>query len=437
MNRHSTALRTVKHFSPLARWRVGLLGLGIGSVFFGNITDNSPTRIIAGIFVYAAALFVAAISADPVKSNSGRFVLPLTLLFVVSVISTIALLFHFNHDSPGLLANLWMLLALHLLTAFYVSRRGIHELLIANAISGIPCVVLASILHRDRLMKMQLYLKSSEILVHKNLLAFVLAGFFGAFMYFYTSSKTALRYTVFPFAILCLYLVFYSSSRGSLFAILISLAVAGTLYAVRGADDHAIHRNPFKRIACIIALFILTISAGLLNTRWVETMADEASSVLELTSRYRGVGSGLTGRTDIWAEVFRKLDWGDYLIGFGFRRSTEIASDPIDNGYIVLLAENGVLVFLIIVSALVFLLYKLLNLILLEAPQLADYGLLIILLIYFANNFVARYLYALGNTFSLMGLALMSAPFFPEVARLNSSCKRILPFIPFSRPLKN
>ena len=75
---------------------------------------------------------------------------------------------------------------------------------------------------------------------------------------------------------------------------------------------------------------------------WREII-DAASALLFLDDKYRGVGSGFTGRTDAWQEAYQFFVDNPWF-GVGFRVHGQYMSGVIKsahNGYLSMLADSG------------------------------------------------------------------------------------------------
>jgi O-antigen ligase len=139
---------------------------------------------------------------------------------------------------------------------------------------------------------------------------------------------------------------------------------------------------------------------------------------LELSSPYRGLNTGLTGRIAVWRSVLDVLKDGSWLGGNGLRSTDQIAYDinTVDNGYLVLLYEAGV-----IPAIGICLLYfthtgRVVRNYLHsrdEGDSRALIGLVLVTVAFFTNNLTARYLFGMGNPYSLMMLVFLAAPVEP------------------------
>jgi O-antigen ligase len=131
-----------------------------------------------------------------------------------------------------------------------------------------------------------------------------------------------------------------------------------------------------------------------------------------LNTSGRGLKSGLSGRTGIWQIAFHILHaHGRWLFGFGYRMGDRMVG-TIDNGYVQLLFESGLIAGGMILGSMLrvfFLLWKVSN------PRENNawtryYAVLwCLMVVYFLNNVSTRYLFSFGSPFSLCILFLMAA----------------------------
>lgn len=131
---------------------------------------------------------------------------------------------------------------------------------------------------------------------------------------------------------------------------------------------------------------------------------------LELSTSERGLNSGLTGRTDIWAEVLNHTDLRVSLFGNGFRTGSNIV-DSVDNGYLTVLYENGVFWLLFLCASYFSLLIKFIRSYFLydREKSLLCLTYIYIITVFLSNNFVARFLLSIGNPFSAFMIVLLFA----------------------------
>ena len=126
-----------------------------------------------------------------------------------------------------------------------------------------------------------------------------------------------------------------TQGRGSLLAAAIALITY--LILLR---SYAIKRT---RLSVFVQGTVVVSVLAVLAIYWREAI-DTTSALLFLEDRYRGVGSGFTGRTDAWQEAYQ-LFADNPIFGLGFRIHEQYMSGPIKsahNGYLSMLADAGV-----------------------------------------------------------------------------------------------
>jgi len=129
-----------------------------------------------------------------------------------------------------------------------------------------------------------------------------------------------------------LLVIIATESRGSLVASLLGLVVYGALQARR-----------LKRFTAFV-IAVVAMALILVLPWYLETIQTSVSALLFLDDKYRGLGTGFTGRLDAWQEaiaLFRE----NPVLGVGFRMHEHYMTtlSSAHNGYLSLLAESGVL----------------------------------------------------------------------------------------------
>jgi len=136
-----------------------------------------------------------------------------------------------------------------------------------------------------------------------------------------------IRYGVMLSACVIIYL---TQSRASAVAALAGLAVV-FLLRMKAAGNGI-------RIAALLLLLSGTVAAGYYH----EPLTKAVEGFFEVHSRYRGLGTGATGRSQVWAETWN-LFLSSPIIGVGFRAHESVIqlASSAHNGYLALLAEIG------------------------------------------------------------------------------------------------
>lgn len=109
-------------------------------------------------------------------------------------------------------------------------------------------------------------------------------------------------------------------------------------------------RAPFVALVVFCLLFFLlsvnaakgTIIIGLSSVLVLNLASEWVGSVLMLNDDYRGVDSGFSGRIDYWRSALQLFSENP-IVGVGYGQAEKLLGIPIDNGYMLLLAEGGVI----------------------------------------------------------------------------------------------
>jgi hypothetical protein len=204
--------------------------------------------------------------------------------------------------------------------------------------------------------------------------------------------------------------IFFASSRGSLVALLGGGLIGASVWAARSG-----------KTALIAMAASLILSALMLDTfiRSKSEYVATADEVLQVSGDERGIGSGMSGRLSDWGKAENRLAHGAWFYGHGMR-STEELPFPVDNGYLTVLYDLGVVPLLVIIGR-----FIQVTLVFLKrywvCRQARDLIFACFLIVFLVNNIVARYLFAIGNPFSLAALLFFVAPLSsPRAALANS-----------------
>jgi hypothetical protein len=141
-------------------------------------------------------------------------------------------------------------------------------------------------------------------------------------------------------------------------------------------------------------------------------LGDFLNDFLSLSSSQRGLKSGLSGRTGVWRLAFRILGASDrWLFGFGYRTGDRMVG-TIDNGYVQLLFESGLIAGGMIFGSMLrvfVMLWKASSARVNNAWTRYYMMLWCLMIVYFLNNISTRYLFSFGSPFSLCIFFLMAA----------------------------
>lgn len=241
-----------------------------------------------------------------------------------------------------------------------------------------------------------------------NAIAFMFAGFAVVFAWRVLARSSGVFVKVAYgalFGVACL-TIFLASSRASM----LSLACAGLwvliMAAARALRGAKVSKGPAVFAA---ALLIAGVTATVVvRPGYLRAGTTSVVKVLQLESKYRGVGSGLSGRLGRWQKTLQALgERGTWAFGAGYRTSEKEVGFSVDNGYLTVAYEAGVFASAAVALQLLWCLWLSSRYYLSAAGErkrrfaLALGGLVTVFVV---NNLFDRYLFGIGNPFSVLGL---------------------------------
>ncbi len=243
-----------------------------------------------------------------------------------------------------------------------------------------------------------------------NAVAFIFVGFTIACMWrlFRVETRIFVKLVNLIVIIMASSVIFIVSSRASMLALGFAILIPFSIYVLKVFADG---RMP-KYIFTILFGTVLSCVVIFLVLRW-ETLAKLGSymmHMLAINSSYRGLGSGLSGRIVRWDRTIRAIFSGlTWLVGSGYRTSGSELGFSVDNGYLTLWYESGLLGMTFILGQMAWVAIKSASAIRRGAirdnlPKFMLLGFIIALII---NNIFDRYLFGLGNPFSLFALGIL------------------------------
>jgi O-antigen ligase len=308
-----------------------------------------------------------------------------------------------------------ILYGLAFLGVFLSARLIIQEIGIANVIRAysqtailVCCIILLS--GRSSLFAGQGVRFTGGTRAHPNLVGFILAGFFPMVVWRAMEEKRPRwKRAYLLLSVATFGLIFLTGSRGSLSAVIIA---AGAL-ALRGFARGWFRKIRVTHLLVIVVLALLPLAVTyLLANHRLERVGDYITEYLALKTSQRGLKSGMSGRTGIWEIAFHLLrNQNRWFFGFGYRAGDRMVG-TIDNGYVQLVFESGLIAGGLIFGSMLrvfFLLWKA------STPRENNawtrfYTVLwCLMIVYFFNNISTRYLFSFGSPFSLCVLFMMAA----------------------------
>jgi O-antigen ligase len=314
-----------------------------------------------------------------------------------------------SHDAYSLSYGL-VFIGVFLCARLILQEIGVPNVIRAYSQAAILTVCLSLISGRQTLFAGASGRFNGGTRAHPNLIGFILGGFFPVIVWRAMEEKAGWRKkALIGLSIVAFGMVFITGSRGTLFAVL----AAGAALLLRGVSVGWLRRFRVRHLHIILFLLLIPLAASLLlQHNRIGRVGSFLVDFLSLTSSQRGLKSGLSGRTGIWQIAFRVLRTHDrWLFGFGYRMGDRLVG-TIDNGYVQLLFESGLIAGGMILGSMLrvfFLLWKV------SHPRENNawtryYAVLwCLMIVYFLNNVSTRYLFSFGSPFSLCVLFLMAA----------------------------
>ncbi|WP_363349455.1 O-antigen ligase family protein [Methylocystis echinoides] len=232
--------------------------------------------------------------------------------------------------------------------------------------------------------------------LHPNLAGFIFGGGVAVLITQALVSTGKNRLLFAGASLLSLQIVMASSSRASFLALALAVAIASLANLKRiGA----------KVIGGTIALAFIVV---LLKT---QSLFDYLSEIFELSSEQRGIGSGGSGRLELWQMALDRLfsDPIQLFLGGGLRSSSyELLGFNTENSYLTIMLDSGILVGTVLIFSICRLISRLWRQI--RAPQGREWrlytGVLMLITYTVAESVFNRYLIAIGNPLSVLFLLL-------------------------------
>jgi len=140
--------------------------------------------------------------------------------------------------------------------------------------------------------------------------------------------------------------ILQASSREHLLALAVVLLVVMVLYF---RTMNTVRLWAILATSCVVLILV----ALLLDPYILDAVNYVNHDILLVDSKNRGIDSGFTGRTGVWGETF-DLWLKAPLFGIGFRQHEQfLAGTPAHNAYLAMLADTGLLGFIVYVVLLV------------------------------------------------------------------------------------
>jgi hypothetical protein len=349
-----------------------LFGAATWAVITGRVRQEptSATEIV----MYAAAIAFVLVS---MPNGDDSILMPLVFLVTIIVISFVVR----SLPLERLLDIGAIVVLLCVLTAIAVDY---HKALAALIPSGTRGAL-------DRFMPLQTV---------PNLVGYIFgAGSILLVRRFLLGKRATERLVMAAGALCCCLFVLAASARSSLIGMAAAAGVGILLeYGVR-------------RFFASIWVKLATIGAVVLGLAFSDRISGYFIHMLELDSDTRGIGTGGSGRTELWARGL-SVFFGDpavFLFGGGFRSSsTDLIGFSTESSYITILLDGGLFMGMAVIVAFAYSPIKALGL----TPSQNRHDSSLVLLAAFltfciVESIFNRYLLAIGNPTSLLSLMVV------------------------------
>ena len=297
-----------------------------------------------------------------------------------------------------------------LLTRLYTAVTPLREVFEAFFWSAVACLAIFLPISFWALQDaISTFVRFAPYSFHPNLLAWIMAGYFCVMVWKLLTGTSFIKIIATFGIVICLTIMFFASSRGVIVAVISGCLTIAAMALVQALREG---RNYFWWIGLTAAVLLLGTFIYVQYQGSIQESYDFVDQVLSLSTKDRGIDSGFTGRFDKWASVMKDLSDGTFLIGRGVRASDAMET-MIDNSYIVILYDLGLIPLVVIVYRFLIILYESFRgYFVAVTREQRHFRLLCTLIVVVAlvTNFTERSLFAVGNPFSLLAFFMLVAP---------------------------
>jgi hypothetical protein len=366
-----------------------------------DVGGSDYIRILPLIFFAFSA--GRALYSNKYHDNGEFSVLDLLLYIILPAHSFLHMLFSGN-QAPVIYSILMLFLLICL--RVIVNSYGIVKVVKAFVSASVVAAVLAIIVGLDGFIDALSAVQTERGLArfeafgaHPNLTGHNFGGAaVAAFFLFLISEQKIKKIKYGLMFLIFLVMPFAASSRGSLISVLVAVFFGIMVYSFLCKIGHVDNKN----ILHIKYVYICMVGSVFLSG---SVFFEYFAEMLDVYSDARGVGSGFTGRGGNWVDVWSLVSESvsRTLIGSGLRTwDDSIYGFSTDSSYVNMLWELGVPLTMFFIGVIV---AKLLYLYALGGRYfILFFGLF---LFNFFEGFVARYLIAIGNSTSVLFLAVL------------------------------
>lgn len=328
--------------------------------------------------------------------TSGPFV------WIAAIMPVLPLTWAVAHQDTQSVLYTVLMLAVLVSCRVILTAIGFRAVVRAFSVAGLVCVPLFLATSLGGLMyALHHAIRYRPAETQPNAVAYIFAGFTVVWLstlWHHPRLSRKLLYGVAIAASSCV--IFLASSRASMLAVTAAALcmVCISLMRLRPTSLVSVNGVSMSALAFFLAIVLLLVVSPTVLERYL-------GHFLQLHSQYRGFGSGLSGRLARWSITMAHISAGlHWLFGSGYDSSRTQLGFSIDNGYLTVLYEAGVLGLAIIAARLISLLRASFR----GALRHPEFGVLLMVLVALVlNNVFDRYLFQMGNPFSLLALFVL------------------------------
>jgi hypothetical protein len=297
-----------------------------------------------------------------------------------------------------------------ILARLYMAVVPVHEVLEAFFWSGIVSVALFLPLSFATLIQtIQTLDRFGYETLQTNLLAFLLTGYLCVAVWKFLTGGWRMKILTGTVSLSCAVMIFFTSSRGALMGGLIGCCFGAGMVFLRADRERRIWLARRTAVAAAVLVVALLLFDKFTQAKDAYDFVDQA---LAISSPDRGVDSGFTGRFDTWKRTMGPFSGGNWVLGRGMRSSDSIYP-MIDNSYLVILYDLGLFPLVLITWRFLSILWRYSKSYLRateESQRKFRLVCCLLMIMLLAINIVERFLFGVGNPYSLLALLFFAAP---------------------------
>ncbi|MHB1945329.1 MAG: O-antigen ligase family protein [Metallibacterium sp.] len=389
-----------------------MLALIFTASFLPYLIKITPLTLAPAILLLLATAFILVPMLYPKQSISIISILGMKrlffLIFIVSIFPTIIAVVQQNWYSVGYAAGMILVLISAQKILVVASIRDVLKSLAASALICVPIFVIFNVsLIINSLVDGQ---RLDPTPANPNSIGFIFAGYLiaCAWMATQTNLNKIWKLVYIIVMIVAGVSIFAASSRASMLGLTVGLGTAAYLRYSKRISLKRIPRIVGLGFVCILCASILLV----INHAFYSRTEQYVIKVLALNSQFRGFGSGFSGRLQNWQIALNHIASGiSWFTGHGYRTSFNNLGLLIDNGYLVVWYELGLMGLLFIIFQIIWLMRILIKFSAINGLSYSvknlHLALIAIVIAYAINNIFDRYLLSVGNPFSLFCLFLI------------------------------